>query len=180
MKRLAEAKEKSPLKVSNGPPERGLPLDLSIGNQIRVTHRAIQRLLQAKIGPYGATLGMWYFLRALWDEDGLTQAELSRRIGTMEPTALSAIHSMERSGLVRRVRNEGDKRKVNIFLTEKGRNLQKRLLPLGISVVDTALRGFTERELRFLLQLLSQIQVNLVDEMKKTKLDIGDDEAELL
>ena len=65
-----------------------LLLEDSVGNQIRMTHRALQRFLQSRIGPYGVTLGMWYFLRALWDEDGLTQAELSRRIGTMEPTAM--------------------------------------------------------------------------------------------
>src|SRR5437870_665414 len=78
------------------------PLDESVGYQVRTTHRLLQRMLQVSIEPYGVTLGMWYFLRALWEEDGLTQRELSRRIGTMEPTTLTAIQTMERSGLVKR------------------------------------------------------------------------------
>src|SRR5882757_1130084 len=57
------------------------PLEESVGYQVRATHRALQRFLQVKIEHYDVTLGMWYFLRALWNEDGLTQSELSQRIG---------------------------------------------------------------------------------------------------
>ncbi|MEP7347303.1 MAG: MarR family transcriptional regulator, partial [Gemmatimonadaceae bacterium] len=98
-----------------------LALNDSLGYQVRVTHRSIQRLLEATIAPYGVKLGMWYFLRVLWEEDGLTQSELSRRIGTMEPTTLHAIAGMEECGLVSRTRNSADRRKMNVFLTKKGR-----------------------------------------------------------
>lgn len=126
-----------------------------------MTHRALQRYLQAKIEPHGVTLGMWYFLRALWHEDGLTQRELSRRIGTMEPTTLTAILAMEREGFVKRVRNEADRRKQNVFLTAKGRRLKTELLPLAIEVVSTATAGFSQRETKLLLSFLSAIQRNL-------------------
>ena len=42
--------------------EINLPFDLSIGYQIRLTHRLMQKLLQLKIEQFGVTLGMWYFL----------------------------------------------------------------------------------------------------------------------
>lgn len=155
-----------------------LPLDRSLGNQIRMTHRSLQRFLQARIGPYGVTLGMWYYLRALWDEDGLTQAELSRRIGTMEPTTLSAIQEMERRGLVQRARNDADRRKIDVFLTEKGRDLQARLLPLAVDVVDTAALGFSAREVPFLLALLRQIQLNIESRIRQDGLDASEDGAQ--
>lgn len=126
-----------------------------------MAHRLTQRLLQARIAPHGVTLGMWYFLRALWNDDGLTQRELSTRIGTMEPTTMSAILAMEAAGIVRRERNALDKRKINVFLTEKGRGLEALLLPAGIEVVDTALGGFTGRETDMLLRFLAAIQDNL-------------------
>ena len=53
-----------------------LPFSDSVGYQLRVTHRALQRYLQAMIQPHGITIGMWYFLRALWDEDGQTHPAL--------------------------------------------------------------------------------------------------------
>lgn len=138
-----------------------LALEDSVGYQVRVTHRAVQRLLQAKIAPHGVKLGMWYFLRVLWAEDGLTQRELSSRTGTKEPTTLDAIATMERSGLVSRRRNKGDRRKINVFLTRKGQQLEAMLMPLAIDVVDTALKGFSPKEVRQMIGFLKSIQTNV-------------------
>jgi MarR family transcriptional regulator, organic hydroperoxide resistance regulator len=139
-------------------PVADLPFAESIGYQVRTTHRLLQRLLQFKIGPHGITLGMWYFLRALWHEDGLTQRELSVRVGTMEPTTLSAILIMERKGLVRRARNKTDRRKWHIHLTPKGRALKSRLLPLAREVVDTAVQNLSRSEVTQLLKGLAEVQ----------------------
>jgi MarR family transcriptional regulator, organic hydroperoxide resistance regulator len=150
--RIVGRSEKS---VDFPPPE-------SIGYQIRATHRLLQRVLQLKLEPFGVTLGMWYFLRALWSEDGLTQRELSRRVGTMEPTTLAAILSMEQSGLVKRVRSKSDRRKQHVHLTAKGRDLQTKLIPLARAVVAAAVDGFETREVRQLLEALTEIQKNLL------------------
>jgi DNA-binding MarR family transcriptional regulator len=137
------------------------PISESVGFQIRTTHRALQRYLQLRIEPYGITLGMWYFLRALWNEDGLSQRELSRRVGTMEPTTLSAILSMEKRGLVRRVRNKKDRRILHVHLTPKALKMRKDLLPLARDVVATAVQSLSSGEVRQLLGALSEIQKNL-------------------
>jgi len=137
------------------------PTSQSIGYQIRTTHRLLQRFLQLKIEPYGVTLGMWYFLRALWSEDGLTQRELSRRVGTMEPTTLSAILAMEKRGYVRRSRNKKDRRKSHVHLTAKGRRIQNDLIPLAKEVVATAVQGLSAREIGQMLKGLAEIQRNL-------------------
>ena len=128
-----------------------------------MTHRMMQRALAAKIGPAGATLGMWYFLRALWTEDGLTQRELSNRTGTMEPTTMAAIQVMEEKGLVTRARNAKDRRKMNVFLTPKGRALEAELLPLAADVVNAATKNYSPREIALLLDLLRGVQNNLAE-----------------
>lgn len=144
-----------------GHDEELLPFEKSIGYQIRTTHRLMTRYLQQKITPHGVTVGMWYFLRVLWRQDGLTQRELSHIVGTMEPTTLTAIKSMERKGLVRRVKNGTDRRKINIFLTEQGRALKDELIPLAKEVVDDAVEGFSDRERAAMLEYLAAIQNNL-------------------
>src|SRR4051794_6291806 len=168
--------------TSSSPPQAaanddGLPLERSVGYQVRMTHRALQQYLQIKIKPHGVTLGTWYFLRALWHEDGLTQRELSRRIGTREPTTMTAILAMEANGLVTRVRNDFDRRKQNVFLTPKGRRLKSKLLPLATDVVNTATAGFGDRELALFLRLLSAVQRNLqplvVNENGEAEADIS-------
>jgi MarR family transcriptional regulator, organic hydroperoxide resistance regulator len=143
-----------------------LPFSDSVGYQLRVTHRALQRYLQAMIQPHGITIGMWYFLRALWDEDGQTQRELSRRIGTSEPTTLNAIAAMERIGLVTRERDKTDGRKLNVLLTEKGWSLKTELLPLAIHVVQTATVDFTPDQRAAFLDSLAAVQRNLADATK--------------
>jgi DNA-binding MarR family transcriptional regulator len=141
--------------------EAELPFAESVGYQVRATHRALQRFLQFKIEPHGITTGMWYFLRALWHEDGLTQRELSVRVGTMEPTTLSAILVMEKKGLVRRVRNPDDRRKWHIHLTPKGRAAKAKLLPLAREVVDTAVQNLSRGEVAQLLKNLGEVQKSL-------------------
>jgi MarR family transcriptional regulator, organic hydroperoxide resistance regulator len=147
----------------------GLPFDRSIGYQIRATHRLLQRYLQIKIEPFGIMPGVWYFLRVLWQEDGLTQRELSRRIGTAEPTTLTAINAMETQGLVRRVRSEKDKRKVHIWLTPRAKRLERRLVPLAREVVATAAIALDAAQVEQLLTMLTQIQQNLDEAIEQTE-----------
>ena len=82
-------------------------------------------------------------------------------VGTMEPTTLSAIASMEQRGIVARVRNAADKRKINIFLTPYGHELKRKLLPIGIEVGDIAKTGISRREADLQIALLGELQTNL-------------------
>ena len=169
-------KVKAARKPEGGRDEQAIPfpLETSVGYQIRMAYRAMQRLLQSRIAPHGVTLGMWYYLRALWSEDGLTQRELSQRIGTMEPTTLSAIQIMERNGFVRRVRSQDDRRKMHIHLTRKGRDLESILMPLAVEVVETSVAGFSPDEVKLLLRLLGAIRDNI--EASQADLALPDEE----
>ena len=156
-------------------PRPSLPFEHSVGYQIRETHRVVQRALQARIEKEGVSLGMWYFLRVLWEEDGITQRELSRRVGTMEPTTQSALQAMETAGFLRRVRNADDKRKLSIHLTPKGRALKLKLLPAGIEVVELATAGMSARETELLLGLLADVRRNLLRDIAISEgLDVED------
>lgn len=155
-------------------------LERSVGYQIRRTHRLAQRALQVRIEPHRVSLGMWYFLRALWDEDGLTQRELSTRVGRMEPTTMAAIMLMEKSGVVERKRNEEDRRKIIVYLTVRGRALEPELLPAGITVVEVATRSPTSRELEMLLGLLGDIQKKSDDLEMLSQLDDHQDLGDAL
>jgi len=138
-----------------------LPFDASVGYQVRITHRAFQRALQNSIAPNGITAGMWWFMRVLWEEDGLTQRQLSQRVGMMEATTVTALNNMERAGVIRRVRNAEDRRKMNVFLTARGRALRDDLLPLAAEVNAAGLRGLSKQEVNQLLTLLRRVRVQL-------------------
>jgi DNA-binding MarR family transcriptional regulator len=142
-------------------PGADFPPDQSVGYLVREAHRAFLRALGARVSRHRVSIGMWYFLRALWEEDGLTQRELSRRVRMMEPTTATALESMERRGLISRTRNAEDRRKVNIRLTEEGRRLRDVLLPYAIEVNQVALAGISPKQIPLLREQLARIKRNL-------------------
>src|SRR4051794_7264589 len=117
------------------------PPSESSGYLVRDAHRAFQRLLGKRIAPYGITRGQWYFLRVLWTKDGLSQRELSARVGMMEPTTVIALRSMEKAGLIRRVRGVDDKRITRVHLTPKARRVPDRLPPISQRGTDQGARS---------------------------------------
>src|SRR6202795_3758405 len=112
------------------------PPGLSSGYLVRDAHRAFQRLLERRIAAYGVSRGQWYFLRVLWNADGLSQRELSARVGMMEPTTVIALRSMEKTGLIRRVRSTDDKRISHVRLTPKAQRLRNELLALARGITQ--------------------------------------------
>ena len=133
----------------------------SPGYLVRDTNIAIGKALRRRLSEYGMTLGQYYFMRALWIEEGLSQRELSRRVGTTEPTTASVLRLLEKNGLVRRVRNRKDRRTINIFLTPKGRNLKNELLRIAIQINEIATDGFSPRDLANIKRLMTAMKANL-------------------
>lgn len=133
----------------------------SVGYLVRDTHREFTKVLQGEIARHGVTLGMWYFLRALWEEDGLTQRELSRRIGMMEPTTVSALAHMERKGLIARKRDPRDRRRRRVFLTKRGRELKDVMIPYAYEVNRLALDGVPKDEVEQFRRTLGKMKANL-------------------
>jgi DNA-binding MarR family transcriptional regulator len=101
------------------------------------------------------------FLRVLWTADGLSQRELSERVGMMEPTTVIALRSMERSGLIRRVRGDDDRRKVRVFLTVKAKRLRNELLGVARGITDAAEQNLGVRELASFRRVIARMTANL-------------------
>lgn len=139
----------------------GFPPRLSSGYLVRDAHRAFQRLLERRIAPYGVARGQWYFLRVLWNADGLSQRELSARVGMMEPTTVIALRSMERSGLIRRVRGDDDRRKMRVYLTAKAQRLRGELLGVARGITEDAQGGIAVRDLASFRHVITRMTANL-------------------
>jgi DNA-binding MarR family transcriptional regulator len=151
----------APHKTPRAAAEPDFPPAESSGYQVRDAHRAFQRLLGKRIAAHGITRGQWYFLRVLWTEDGLSQRELSARVGMMEPTTVIALRSMEKSGLIRRVRSADDKRRAMVWLTAKAKRMRGLLLALARRITDEAEAGIGRDELALTRSVLARMTANL-------------------
>jgi DNA-binding MarR family transcriptional regulator len=118
------------------------------------------RGLQARLTAQGYKMGHWAFLRILWQEDNLTQRELSDKAGTRDPTTFAAIKAMEKLGLVRREINPKNRREVRISLTKRGRELERPLLSLAFEMNDIAVKGIDKATVRDLVSVLETIIEN--------------------
>jgi DNA-binding MarR family transcriptional regulator len=132
-----------------------------LAHLVRDAARALVRSLSIRLTEHHVSFGHWSFLRALWVEDGLTQRALSERVGVMEPTTFSAIKTMERLGYVVRRQHEGDRKKVYIHLTPKGRLLEKRLVPLAEEVNRISVDGVAPEHVAITRSVLLTMIENL-------------------
>ncbi len=136
----------------------------SIGYLTRIAFRSFSRAMERRTLPFGVSAGQWRFLRHLWMEDGVTQRQLSHKVGTREATTVTAINSLVRSGWVERAPSRTDRRKIHIRLTGRAKTLQADLLPIVAEVNALATRGIAVRDLATFRRVLTQINANLAEE----------------
>lgn len=137
------------------------PPDKSVGYLIYANQRLLFRALQTQVAGHEVPAGTWIFLRTIWEEDGLTQREISERAGIQEAATGSALDKLERFGLLKRIRNGVDRRKINIFLTDRGRKLGRELIPKSQALTEELVAEFQDFEVAQLCSYLTRVRANL-------------------
>ncbi len=143
-------------------PRKIPPADTSIGFLVWDAKRVLTQVFSARIARHGLSYGLWPFMRALWAENGLTQRELSERVHMKGPTTVAAINRLERKGMVKRVRSKTDGRKINVFLTDKGRKVLDKVAPEIEFVHRQAMAKVSPKEQDVFRRILRQFRSNLV------------------
>lgn len=62
----------------------------------------------------------------LWEKDGLTNAEISELLDIKPSSVTAQVKKLEEDGFAKRIPDENDKRVSRIYLTDKGREAQKK------------------------------------------------------
>lgn len=132
-----------------------------LAHLIRHAARSLVRGLQMRLAEHNVLFGHWAFLRILWEEDGLTQQELNQRAGLTEPTTYSALRAMESLGYIERKHLPGNRKNLYIFLTDAGRDLQDKLVPLAKEVNTVSTRGLSDDEVQACRKALLVIASNM-------------------
>jgi DNA-binding MarR family transcriptional regulator len=141
-----------------------LRLEETVGFLLSDTTRTMTRVFTKRIAVHGIGMGIFQFLRILWEEDGLTQSELAARARMKGPSAVAAIKELEWRGFVRRVDDRHDRRKVRLFLTAEGRKLYDIVMPDIEAMRQIMLAGFSPAEQNQLKQMLHRMRRNLAPE----------------
>jgi DNA-binding MarR family transcriptional regulator len=134
----------------------------SIAYLAREITRIYTRNLQDAIAEHGILIGQYHFLRVLWEKDEITQRELANAVGMKESTTFTALAGMEKQGLLTRKRDSDDRRKMTVKLTDKGRGLESKLIPIAKAVNDRPLAGLDAEQVSDLKAKLETLRNNLV------------------
>src|ERR1700731_2049267 len=114
----------------------------------RTVHRLYNGQAQKILDEEKVTIAHWIYLRVLAERGELNQLDLSKRVGMASTTAVPALDSMEKRGLLKRRRDPKDRRKYYVALTDKGRRLVDKLLPKIGDMISESLNGITPEEMR--------------------------------
>ncbi|MGA7779605.1 MAG: MarR family transcriptional regulator [Paraburkholderia sp.] len=127
----------------------------------RTLHRLYDAQAQKVLAREKVSIAHWYYLRVLAQRGELNQLELSRRVGIASTTAVPALDSMEKRGLVKRTRDPRDRRKYDVSLTDDGKRLVDELMPEIIHMISSSFGGVDPDEMLVFWKVLHQIAQNL-------------------
>jgi len=133
----------------------------SVGYQVNHLARLLAQALRERVEPHGVVPGQFAQLLALYEQDGLTQAELCARVRIEQPTMANTLARMQRDGLIDRVPDPADGRRALVTLTPRARDLQDQLIAAARAVNTTATRGLDEPQTTAFLAALASAIDNL-------------------
>ena len=145
-------------------------LDESLGFLICDTARFVKRVLYARLAPWGIPGSCWFLLRVLWQEDGVSQRELSERLGVAEPSVVVVLRGLENKDLIRRERDQVDRRKMRVFLTKRAVDLEHELMAVAEEVNHTMLHALSGKDEKQVTKNLRSIRKQLSTSCEGTEM----------
>lgn len=144
--------------MARAPNELHLPFAASVAAAVRLTQLDCAQDLQNYLTSYDVPFGSWCYWGASWEEDGISQRKLSRRVGAIEPTTAQQLSNVERGGLIAHRRSRQARRQIHIRRTPSGNALKARRLPYSVEVNAAALDGLTPRQIETLRGLRTNLE----------------------
>ena len=127
----------------------------------QVSGRVFERILKEYGIEINSAQGRIMF--ALWQADGISINELSKKTQLKKSTLTSMLDRLETMGYVRRQRCRKDRRKILIKRTNKDRNLENRYVELSQEITKLFYKGFSKTEINRFENNLAKILDNLTE-----------------
>ncbi len=110
---------------------------------------------------YKVTVEQWIILVHLNQQDGISQQELANRYDRSKVSALHLIKKLKKDEYVVRKTDPNDARVKLIYLTPKGHELLKVLIPIAKATREAMSKGISTEEIALLKGVVRKIIGNL-------------------
>ncbi|MBC8740694.1 MarR family transcriptional regulator [Paraburkholderia sp. UCT31] len=133
----------------------------SVAFKMNLVHLLLGAEIDGKLAASELSAIQWGILKALSDGRARTPTALCRVLLADSSIMTRKLDSLEKRGLIERIRSTSDRRCVELTLTANGRQLLRGTLPHIVDASNRQLRGFTVEEVRTVKHLLDRMIVNL-------------------
>lgn len=141
-----------------------LKLENQLCFPVYAASRLITREYQPLLDELGITYPQYLVLMILWEKDQLPVNDIAKKLVLNTNTITPLLKRMEQQGLVERLRSKEDERKVLVYLTEKGKQLQEQAGQIPEQLVSQLLKGDLKAE--DLIHLKEQL-TNIIEFLSK-------------
>ncbi|GAB7026562.1 MarR family winged helix-turn-helix transcriptional regulator [Geotalea toluenoxydans] len=135
-----------------------IDMEKNVGFLLAKAYQRACAIFKEMFEGYDLTTQQFGLLGFLWQEDGLSQAELSARSQIDRTTIGGLIDRLEKEGLVQRLPHPKDRRAYQICLSELGKAMKEELSPLAMKALARFTAPLTDREVETLRQLLQKLR----------------------
>jgi MarR family transcriptional regulator, organic hydroperoxide resistance regulator len=132
--------------------DQALLLDNQLCFALYSTSLAMTKLYKPLLAELGLTYPQYLVMLVLWEGDGLMVSELGERLTLDSGTLTPLLKRLESIGLIARIRDVQDERRVHISLTAAGRKLKARA-----QKIPGCVRSAAQCSIGELLQLRQQL-----------------------
>ncbi len=134
---------------------------------VMANHAIYNRMLMEILEETGLTAGQPKVLDYLGHHDGASQKEIAAHCYIEAATLTSVLNGMEAKELIERRRLNGNRRTFHIFLTQKGRIQQQRVMEAFLKMEEQTFDGMPEEEVEQFMELYGKIHRRLTDRPMK-------------
>jgi len=136
-----------------------------MANLLNITTRTLSNRLQNLFTKHGidVTSEQWMILLLLWQEDGRFSSQIADIIVKDRAVVTRLVDGLEKRNLVVRIKDKNDSRQKQVYLTSKGKALEKELIPLALSNQKKARQGISTEEIESCKSTLKKIYQNLIE-----------------
>lgn len=110
---------------------------------------------------YTITPPQFVALQWLFEHGDMTIGDLSNKMYLAFSTTTDLVDRMEKNELVKRVRDEKDRRVVRIHLLEEGGRVIQEVIDKRRDYLEDVVKNFSDEELGMFTQLLSKLHVEM-------------------
>ncbi len=129
----------------------------SFGWMINVIANQAAKKFEVELKKHDLTVALWPTMMCLWEEEGVTQRDISAKSKVENSTTTRTLDKLEKLDLVERRTDPNSRRSFRIYLTAKGRALKETLLPIPVAVNQEVLSSLDEAEQKEMIRMLQKM-----------------------